>query len=321
MRVSLALAVLFTIGGVAQAIPFWAHEDTRRRDGLMAIGDRHLGDAKRTAAAIAGSRGAMPDLVRDYLAEQSRAALGAFERALDVGPETADLHYRAFLAAVLLAESHEGAMTGYRESYEAVVRHVEGVRRLQPLDSREDELAIQAGIAYSKLGGLGGPTADGYFEKGIREYEHFRSIDGSQLYADSLAQSYSNEAELLMAVGRLDEALSYYRTSIELYPIEPLGYFGLAVAYDRNGEWSKAVETMLQASEHGTGVEKLKERGVFFVPNGDIFYYYGLFHQVRGEAATAAMEYTRFLERCTDTKYAARARDHLAELRQSGAPR
>jgi tetratricopeptide (TPR) repeat protein len=315
VRAALATAII-VLASAAQAGTFWGHSDTRRRDGLVAVGDRHLRDAKQTEAAVRGSPAPTSDLVRDYLAETARAALGAYEKALEIGPETVELHYRAYLAAVLLIESHEGILAGYKEAYLAVVRHIEDVRRLSPLDNREDEFSYEAGIAYSKLGALGGPEADGHFEHGIREYERFRSVDGNQLTSDLLAPTYSNEAELLMAVGRLDEAIANYRISIELNPMEPLNYFGLAVALDRNGEWSKAVEAMTLASEHGHGVERLKDATVFFVPSGDIHYYYALFHQVRGDAGLAAMEYRRFLERCHDSKYAARAKAHLGELGQ-----
>lgn len=311
------VTLLIATAGAAHAGSFWEHTDTRRRDGLAVVGDRHLRDAKQTAAALAGSLSPTSDLVRDYLAEKARAALGAYEKALEIGPETVELHYRAYLAAVLLVESHEGILSGYKEAYLAVVRHIEDVRRLQPLDTREDDFAYQAGIAYSKLGALGGPEADENFAHGIREYERLRSVTGNQLSGELLSSTYSNEAELLMSIGRLDDAISYYRTSIEINPMEPLGYFGLAVALDRNGEWSKSAEAMIQASEHGRGVERLKDPTVFFVPSGDIHYYYGLFHQIRGEASLAAMEYRRFLERCHDSKYAARARAHLAELGQA----
>src|SRR5262249_50466384 len=158
--------------------------------------------------------------------------------------------------------------------------------------------SYQAGIAYSKLGALGGSDADAHFDHGIREYERFRSVDGNQLSGELLSATYSNEAELLMAVGPPAQTIPHHPTSIEGNPMDPRGYFGLAVALDRNGEWSKSAEAMTQASEHGRGIERLKDPTVFFVPSGDIHYYYGLFHQVRGEASLAAMEYRRFLDRC-----------------------
>jgi tetratricopeptide (TPR) repeat protein len=315
VRSALAFVVVFAFAAAsAHAESFWNKKDTQRRDFLTGIGDRHLSEAKQTAAALAASPSPPPDLVRDFVAEKARTALVAYERALDVGPESLDLHYRAFTAAVYLVDSLGGQNPDNREALEAVVHHVEAVRRIEPLDPRDDDLTLQAGIAYSKLGGLGGADADENFEKGIREYEHLRTAYSSSLSARDLATTYSNEAELLMAVGRLDESIRDYRTSIEVNPLEVLGYFGLAVAYDRNGEWSKAVEAMAQAAEHGKGVERLKEPGVFFVPAGDLHYYYGLFQQMRGHAPTAAIEYNRFLQRCKDTKYAARARAHLTEL-------
>jgi tetratricopeptide (TPR) repeat protein len=320
VRAACAFLLVAGLCAPARAEEFWHRSDTRKRDLLTQVGDRHLNDARQTDAALRSTPAPPPSLVRDYLAEQARAALGAYEGALQVGPETAELHYRAFLAATYLVTAHEGVARVDREGYAAVVRHVEGVRRLSPLDTREDDLAFQAGLAYSKLGGLGGPDADAAFGNGIREYERFRSFYGRRLSGELLASTYSNEAELLMAVGRLDDAIAYYRTSIELNPLEPLGYFGLAVALDRNGEASKAAEAMRDADRHGKGVDRLKSPTVFFVPSGDIDYYYGLYHEVRGDPVTATIEYNRFLERCKDTKYAERARAHLAELGGRAAP-
>jgi len=75
---------------------------------------------------------------------------------------------------------------------------------------------------------------------------------------------------------------------------------------------------MQRALNHGEGLRHLDKDGVFFVPDGDYYYYMALAHEVLGKTEVAEANYNRFLVHCKDTKYAARAREHLAELAQGG---
>ena len=232
------------------------------------------------------------------------------------------MNTRALSAAKLVAEDG-GICHACRDGYEAVVRHVEALRRLDPLDSREVDYAWEMSVALSKLGALGGPQADQHFIRAIEEYERWRQLvdETDPQLARSLSTCYSNAAELLMAVGRLDDAIAQYETAIELNPIEPLGYFGLAVAYDRDGQWNKAVAAMNEGLNRPPGLGRLESPEVFFVPEGEIYYYYALAHQVMGaDPALVSAEYTRFLSRARASKYAARAREHQAEVSRGAPP-
>jgi tetratricopeptide (TPR) repeat protein len=306
---SIVLATVLALVSTARAGSFWepAPKDTSARDRLVELGDQHLEDAQRSAAYS-------DPIVPPYVLAAARAALGAYDRALAIGPETPAIHFRAVLAAGLI-DQKRGLCRECRDGYEAVVRHTAAIRRLQPLDPYEPTLANNLGVSYSKLGGLGGPDADHDFAIAVDEYEHWRRLAGSDLTAGERARSYSNEAEILMALGRLEEAIRYYRMATEADPFEPLNWFGLAVAYDRDEQWAKAVEATQRAVNHGVGLGRLDSEGVFFVPEGDYYYYMALAHHVLGKLDVAESNYNRFLVHCKDTKYAARAREHLAELK------
>jgi tetratricopeptide (TPR) repeat protein len=209
-----------------------------------------------------------------------------------------------------------------------VIRHSEAVLRLDPRSAHARELAAQARQALSKLGGLmgAGPEGDAYLERALEMYDRWRTLvddlTDQHNAAQDRASSYGNSAELMMALGRLDDAIDWYRRAIEIHPTrEELHHFGLGVAYDRDGQWSKARAEMRIAFEQaGRSLEVLSQPNVFFVPLGDVYYYLGLMHQILGNREVAIANYNRFLTLSPNNRYQERAREHLEELTK-GAPR
>ncbi len=241
----------------------------------------------------------------------ARAAINAYEQALAIpstSDDEADLHFRCMLAASRYLDDPGG--------YRAVVEHGTALREADPLDPREIEVTWDLSIAQSKLGLQGGPDAEKHFEQGIAEYERWRRFvdEASPNVSQALGQSWSNAAELMMAVGRLDEAIVGYEQAIDLDSTESLGFYGLAVALDRDGQWEKAKAAMSNAVIRDRQGMRLDDPDVFFVPDGDVHYYKALSAQVRGDKKTAISEYRLFLSETVDTKYAARGREHLVEL-------
>jgi len=315
------LLLLATIVQPARAETFWdavQRGDTRRRDAFVEEGNLHLREARMRRGSI--DRGAAP---RNLVFDPARAALAAFERALAIGPEDADIHYRALFAAKLIVDGDTELCHSCRDGYDAVIHHIEALRRLDPMDTREVGYAWEMAVVLSKIGGLGGPGADEAFERAIQEYARWRRMvdEADPGRARDLATSYSNAAELMMAVGHLDDAIAAYQIAVEIYPMEALGYFGLAVAYDRDGQWEKAVAAMRDALARPPGIQRLEGEGVFFVPEGDVYYYYALAHQIMGsDPGLVTAEYSRFLSRARASRYHARAQEHIAELARRAAP-
>jgi tetratricopeptide (TPR) repeat protein len=236
----------------------------------------------------------------------ARQTIKLYEKAIALGDD-AELRFRAITAAGYI-DAPDG--------YEAVVKHVDGMRRADPMDPRELQVTWDVSIALSKLGLYGGAGADAHFERAIEEYEHWRHLvdDMTPGVGESMAISYTNAAELLMALGRLDEAIAYYRAGQEHNTGDALVFYGLAVAYDRDGQWENAKQAMVDAIQRDRSDTRLEEPGVFFVPDGDLHYYRALRAHVMGDEAEARASYRKFLDTCTGTKYAARAREHLQEL-------
>jgi tetratricopeptide (TPR) repeat protein len=146
-------------------------------------------------------------------------------------------------------------------------------------------------------------------------------------------QALTNSAELEMALGRLEDAIVRYREAVAIEERDSdrrshvqglaLGYFGLAVALDRDNRPAAAREAVGRALALDSGLAVLhlaEERGgdLFFVPPGDVAYYVGVAREAQGRADDAAAAFRDYL-RVADPRYAGRARDHLARLASGGA--
>ena len=119
--------------------------------------------------------------------------------------------------------------------------------------------------------------------------------------ADGAADSavYSNYAEVLMAAGRLPDAEARYRDAISAASDLGVGdrrerthelamaYYGLAVALDRDEQPVAAREAMQRALAHDPTAAVLRLAStsggdLFFIPDGDVFYYVGLAAEAEG---------------------------------------
>jgi tetratricopeptide (TPR) repeat protein len=225
-------------------------------------------------------------------------ALAAFRQATRHSPQAAEGHYWVGRAAYDLDRMKEA------------VAAFTVVRRLQPEFGDELGICSKLGIAYSKLG---------RFEEAVQEYnraDHALGSDASRLGNRSVM--HSNAAESLMALGRLDEAIQRYQESVALAQGNILGWWGLAVAFDRDGQASKAREAVDRALALDPTMSKLTDDGVFFVPEGDIHYYFALGYEAKGDPPRARLQWETFLAKLPKNQWAFRARQHLAAL--SAAP-
>jgi len=190
------------------------------------------------------------------------------------------------------------------------------VRALKPNFPDDYSMAFKLGIAYSKLG---------KFEEAVVEYSRAERIlaargQGSSDATFGRALLHANAAESLMAVGRLDEAIQRYVDSVALYPGYKLAWWGLAVAYDRDEQISKARDALQKAMSGDSAMTGLTQKDVFFVPAGDIHYYFAIGHESRGDGPAAKKSWQQFLQELPRSPWAFRARDHLAALGGGSKP-
>jgi tetratricopeptide (TPR) repeat protein len=142
------------------------------------------------------------------------------------------------------------------------------------------------------------------------------------------AETYANLAEVLMADGRLGEAAARYRDAVSVATSEATGerrsrsqdlalaYYGLAVALDRDDQRVAAREMIARALVQDPGGALLKVAlipggDLFFVPDGEVYYYLGLAAEAEGRTTDAEASFREFLAHRPQSRWAAAAQFHL----------
>lgn len=188
-----------------------------------------------------------------------------------------------------------------------------GLGQTEAAPGREDEAssALRVGIEQSRLLRYG--DALGAYER------HLRLTIGHP-------SAHANAAELLMALGRLDEAVGRYEEAIRLaHRLPPgqereetlaLGNYGLGVALDRKGRADAAREAVAMALGHDPRMELLApgRDELFFIPPGDVDHYRGLALWTSGRLAEARVAFTRLLGQKPQGRYVKRAAQHVVHL-------
>jgi tetratricopeptide (TPR) repeat protein len=187
------------------------------------------------------------------------------------------------------------------------------------LPSEEAACWFRLGVERSKLGRYAEAVAD---------------YDRQVALGESDGTVYANSAEILMALGRLGEAEDRYREAIRVDEQSldrrsrehglALSYYGLGVALDRDEQPIAAREMIARAlaldpTQANLTIAQQPGSDVFFIPDGDVFYYVGLAAEVAGHSDDAEAAFREFLSRLPASRYARRARAHL-EGRAAGGP-
>jgi tetratricopeptide (TPR) repeat protein len=251
-----------------------------------------------------------------FHAANARKALEQLRVLLQKFPNDAELHWLAG-TAWRIASDEFGAEKSPREPVEAAIAQLQIVRRLAPDGGHAESVAADLGILYSKLGDF--PHALEEYDRALKVHNQRRLLAGVDPGASLL---YGNSAETLMALGRLDAAITRYHAAADaaLAPNERgLAWYGLAVAYDRDEQIEKAQEAIRQALALDPPMEYLSDPNVFFMPAGEKDYYLGLGQLQKGDAPAAAESFRKFLAELPGSRWANRARAHLVEI--AGAPR
>lgn len=294
-----ALPLLAAAGGDTER-SFWrdvAHPARQQFERLIKAGQDALGAASKLSRDST-QRAAM----------LQRAAL-AFKQATVVEPSHPDGHYwlgRTYYEQEKLDASIACFLRLRRLGQTSAAEDVAADQRTDA--GREYEIAFSLGIAYSKKG---------QFDRAVGEYDRAERWLAQRQQSGDVARRATlqgNAAESLMALGRLDEAVARYREAIRLQPGYVLAWWGLAVALDRDEQLGRALAAVARATRYDTTMRELTGSGVFFIPAGDIHYYYGLGHLAKGQVEQAKAAFSRFVELLPRSPWVRRARAHLSVL-------
>lgn len=123
-------------------------------------------------------------------------------------------------------------------------------------------------------------------------------------------------ASVLMQSDRLAEAIDLLRSAASTNPT-PQTMFALAVAYDRDEQITRALETLESMRAMNTPpfsdvlLQQENRRPVVFVPPWERHYYAALQYELLGYLSEARSEWQAYI-RCDEAPYRERARQHLA---------
>jgi tetratricopeptide (TPR) repeat protein len=123
-------------------------------------------------------------------------------------------------------------------------------------------------------------------------------------------------ATVLMHSGRLAEAIDLLESAVATTPTPPI-MFALAVAYDRDEQITRALETLERMRAMNTPpfsdvlLQQESRRAVVFVPPWERHYYAALQYELIGYLPEARSEWQAYV-RCDGAPYRERARQHLA---------
>jgi tetratricopeptide (TPR) repeat protein len=273
-------------------------------DQAMADGD--------DAALLAASGSTSPPRLRKLV----NAAARAYERAAAARPDLAEPRWRAanvLFGFLVDCDAHDpGAPLCLGrvdvDVYRRILANWAAFEAADPLDPRLRTILFERAVMYTKL------ATDADLRLAVADYE--RHIDWHPDRATADIAPLGNLAEVFMMLGDVDRSLDAYKRAVQLRPRTSIIY-GLAVAYDRDGQGAIARELI-----RGLGATSFEEwRGevaagdTFYVPDGEVFYYYALAYEALGRKAEAITAWQRFVDSGAHPPFQPRARDNLAALK------
>lgn len=302
---------------------FWGDIVDPGRQGFMAAlkrGKAYYQSAVATRSHL--SAALLTPLLREGAAQNHgqlrlaamNSALANFKAAVKASPRRAEGHQWLgkalyMMANMVVAGGPDGAPhdpAGMKAAAASFTR----ARELDPTLLEDFDIAFEMAIINSSAGKL---------ERAVMEYERAERIvsasgDRSQDKRRRRAQVLGNAAECLMGLGRLEEAIQRYQEALTIGYGTELTHWGLAVALDRDEQQDKALSHARRAMSRDRFMKTLTGSGVFFVPAGELHYYYAVGHMAAGKQELARRSFEAFLAKLPDSQWASRARVHLDQL-------
>ena len=186
-----------------------------------------------------------------------------------------------------------------------------------PLDPRVGGILQQRALLNTRL--VNGSASDrSHLEAAARDYQAaFDRNDGlSGVRGDEVL--LGNLAETYMMLDRLDDAIATYLQAIAAGAASVSIVYGLAVALDRDGEGAQALRR-IQAQGTG-GFDTFRSaylsRTIFFVPEGEVKYYFALVNEAFGNHGVALGLWKDYIASGAHPAFQPRAREHIEQLRK-----
>jgi tetratricopeptide (TPR) repeat protein len=146
-----------------------------------------------------------------------------------------------------------------------------------------------------------------------RDYE--KILARSEVGVERNETTLGNLAETYMMLGELDKSIDTYRAAYRMRSQSTTTY-GLAVALDRADQSIAALDLIKQEGDVARRefFQKVATHEVFFVPDGEGYYYRALIYEAYGADDDAIVMWRDYIASGAHPEYQPRARQHLAEL-------
>ncbi len=287
---------------ISQANSLWKPESAQTTFAKeMARGDEYA----ESAAKLYSSSPGRAKTIAKY-------ALRSYEKAIAAAPRQPEPYYRAaeIAYAYFLAPRTKYASN---MSHKAVA-YWHKFSQLSPLDPRATDLLFRRALVNTMMG-----TKAGY-EAALRDYEALMTYSGHDSVGGAeFSLRLGNMAEIHMMLNQLGPAIRRYEQSLEHDKRISYG-FGLAVALDRDGQVDKARYVMgkfVTANQLRSFQNDVRTGNSFFVPPGEVYYYYGLAYEVLGKPKQAIKNYSRYIQSGAHPQFQPRAQDNIRSLKQN----
>jgi tetratricopeptide (TPR) repeat protein len=209
-----------------------------------------------------------------------------------------------------------------RDRAEQMIAAWDTFEQRSPLDPRlssEDtgHVLFERAIAHTKLiEGADAKTVARHLEASAHDYEKIlerMTTESEQGLA--YERVVGNLAETYMMIGRLDDAVDMYREATQ-HGARPSTVYGYAVALDRNDRGEVAKEKILGQGIAGVEAfyKEVRDKGAFFVPEGEVFYYYALLNETFGNNSEAMDNWRKYIRSGAHPEFQPRAKEHLDAL-------
>ncbi len=242
-------------------------------------------------------------------------AARSYEAAAKARPDLAEPHWRAanvlygFLVDCdaifnVICVDHVDA-----KLYRRILGHWHAIEEVDPLDPRITQILFDRAIMHTKL------ATDDDLRASIVDYETYLDRVDVKNY-QNLATTFGNLAESHMMVGDLEEAIDTYKMAVDAEYRTSL-YYGLAVAYDRDGQGVIAREIIRELGQerYDKWVEEVLSGETFYVPDGEVYYYHALASDALGHPKESADYWQLYLDSGAHPIYQPRARDNLKAVK------
>jgi tetratricopeptide (TPR) repeat protein len=127
--------------------------------------------------------------------------------------------------------------------------------------------------------------------------------------------TWGNLAEIYMMLGRLDDSIDAYKEALR-HGVRVATWYGLAVALDRDGRGALARDVIVaqRLASYRLFRNDVESFDTFFVPRGEVFYYYALAEEAFGRIDEALDYWNHFIASGAHPQYQPRAREHVDAL-------